>query len=99
MTIVEFLLARIAEDEQDIATARLDDEPEWWMPEQWTRSRALAECVAKRQIVALHNDMLKQELGNGDASAFGAGLMHLDVLRSLASVYADHPDYREEWRA
>lgn len=43
-------------------------------------ARVLAECEAKRRIVAW------------DASVdYGA-------VRFLATVYADHPDYRAEWR-
>lgn len=61
-------------------------------------ARVLAECEAKRRIVTLHDAALRAELANGDASAYGADLMHSDVLRLLALLYADHPDYRDEWR-
>jgi hypothetical protein len=44
MTITEFLLARIAEDEAD-ASGPLDDEEVIWA------RRLLAECEAKRRIV------------------------------------------------
>lgn len=52
-------------------------------------ARVLAEVEAKRRVVnriANHADLM------------GWDEVHGDVLRSLAAVYADHPDYRTEWR-
>jgi hypothetical protein len=49
----------------------------------WHPTRVLAECRAKRQLV--------EAVGADDATRDL-------VLRSLAVIYADHPDYREEWR-
>lgn len=49
----------------------------------WHPTRVLAECRAKRQVL--------------DAVAADGATREL-VLRSLALPYADHPDYREEWR-
>lgn len=46
-------------------------------------TRVLAECEAKRAIVEMHADEIP-----GDCAE----------VRWLASVYADHPYYREEWR-
>lgn len=47
-------------------------------------ARVLAECEAKRRIVEWASD--------------GEGEFHWStVLAPLAAVYADHPDYREEW--
>lgn len=34
----------------------------------------------------------------GDECDCGTGVRRGEVLRRLASVYADHPSYREEWR-
>ena len=50
----------------------------------WHPTRVLAECRAKRQVV--------EALGPDDAG-------REVVLRALAAVYADHPEYQEEWRA
>lgn len=50
----------------------------------------LAECEAKRRIVehfTKHRNW--QEF---------YGAIAMVPLKALASVYADHPDYREEWR-
>lgn len=112
--LVEFLLARIGEDEE---SARQAGSGEW---ESWSHraggvdlrdlvenrkrfaevpsdrdehiarhspARVLAECVAKRRIVE-HVEPDPLTLSPGDDY----------VLRLLAQVYADHPDYREEWR-
>ena len=49
----------------------------------WHPTRVIAECGAKRQVVEALAD---------------AGDLRDVVLRTLAAVYADHPDYREEWR-
>lgn len=123
MTITEFLLARIAEDE----TVARESTPGPWSsaPAGYCCQRAcvdpvvhnystlywrdgdhiarhdparvLAECAAKRVIVALYDDLLRGEVDHRDASGLGASLMHSDVIRALAAVYADHPDYRSEW--
>jgi hypothetical protein len=128
LTLTEFLLARIAEDEQ---VARLA-----W-PERWEQdgdrnavqtaetglrggyeglhmgvanmamtvgsyrsearnaahvarhdpARVLAECEAKRRIV-------EREVNAANQTTY----RRLFTLQDRAAVYADHPDYREEWR-
>jgi hypothetical protein len=112
VTLTEFLLARIAEDE---AVAEAVPEPliardtfdvrfstfesdHSRADEEFVRrfdpARVLAECVAKRRIVLLHGIP-----GDGtfdDPCDYFPGC---DTLRILAAVYANHPDYREEWRA
>lgn len=133
-TIVEFLLARIAEDEEVArgATHPGADEMEWHVDGTWwlegvkhdvvgpdevafthpgmvdhiarhDPARVLAECQAKRAIIA------ERTCGcpDPDCDDCGAcsGNHHADptpapcaTIRHLATVYADHPDYREEWR-
>jgi hypothetical protein len=87
MTLAEFLLARIAEDEEDVRASNCSGGPEWWMPDMWTRERALAECDAKRRIVEYA------------AGPWQLTNLTLDVaLRLLALPYAKHADYREGWR-
>jgi hypothetical protein len=60
-----------------------------------------AEAEAKRQIVqaweawAYHAE--RDSRGEGAMWETSAAAMNA-VLRALAGVYADHPDYREEWR-
>jgi hypothetical protein len=64
----------------------------------------LAECEAKRQIVEEWPDNDGCDLAGsayGDHAmleAAGEKAMHARVLRHLAAIYADHHDYREEWK-
>lgn len=129
MTLTEFLLARIAEDE---AAAR-KDEPWLWTDDENRPipdaelalvsgvdlrmevpvSRWLAECEAKRRIVAEHPASTEWAEGvnacttcqwdiDCDAPKHdhqpGAGPYPCPTLRILALPYADHPDYQQEWR-
>jgi hypothetical protein len=110
ITLAEFLHARIAEDEQWVGGQPLgrwgcvmDSYPPTYPP--WTPDnlfRVLAECAAKRQIIELHG------LNDGtdwpvclvccDSAGYEAELYPCATLRLLAVPYADHPDYRQEWR-
>lgn len=116
MTLTEFLLARITE-EQSIAHAAIDDGAHWahlgdghiiqgdtgltvssgWlqMPHRieaadhialWDPARVLAECEIKRWMVDI--------FGVTDYSRYNDPM----VIRKIAILYADHPDYRQEWR-
>ena len=77
-----------------------------------SRARVLAECKAKRRILDLYefhrenrdarrsplaraaeDERATQERRTQEARARVAE----DALRALASVYADHPDYQQEW--
>ena len=91
MTLTEFLLARIAEDRSRSVHATgcpyglsggVDD------CECREGQRNRAECEAKRLIIELHGSQLTT-----DGRPYWS-----PELRALAAVYADHPDYREEWR-
>ena len=60
-------------------------------------ARVLAECAAKRTIITLagHVESMDYQIMNewgGDIDGTGD-----DLLKSLAAVYADHPDYRQSW--
>jgi hypothetical protein len=50
-------------------------------------ARVLAECEAKRRIVEVALPGERDDAGE-----------RFRILRILATVYADHPDYRDEWR-
>ena len=92
LTLPDFLLARIAEDEArarpawEARSARrvlgLPLEPAWPTPD-----RVLAECEAKRRIVGIWVESGFVERGVMD-----------EVIDALALPYAVHPDFREEWR-
>ena len=123
MTITEFLIARLDEDE---SIARMADsvaghpgeahgepaEAAPFLPQQlrhidrWSPARVLVDIAAKRTIVKTY-----EELGQVLTEAVDSG--HVDeatVTRNLfaglqvavlahAMAFADHPDYREEWRS
>lgn len=83
MTLADFLFARIA-DLQDEAMAHPD--PDW----------VLAECDAKTEIVrALSRSTI---MLSGSAARAVADADRDLVFRHLALPYADHSDYREEWK-
>jgi hypothetical protein len=93
----DFLLARIAEDE---AFGR--EHEQYHLGYMGIYERWMAECDAKRRIVEAHR---WEEFDDGDGSV----PYYTDcddcrqgppcrTLRLLALPYADHTDYREEWR-
>ena len=116
-TIVEFLLARIAEDEaiarEALAPANMHPYGDRSMPPtrpedvpdemrgylggpwgehaaRWDMTRALAECAAKRAIVALHPEMFGHCRGCADET------FPCRTLLALTIPYANHPDYQAE---
>lgn len=99
LTLAEFLLARISED---IALMHNEGLLAAWhtrdcgingagLEEVWCScevpARVLAECEAKRRIVEVAERFGTWEGGMADVT-----------LRYLALPYADHPDYRDEWK-
>lgn len=98
--LVGFLLARIAEDEAAARESVEYEENVWeaagWLPP----SRVLAECEAKRRIVEQYADAERRRVADPlDMAVAPRRVFALErVLRALALPYADHPDYREEWR-
>ena len=70
--------------------------------------RALSECETKRQIVESMRGGLEMaerveraswwERRHMSRHTVGVSLAADIVLRALATVYADHPDYDEGWR-
>lgn len=107
MTITDFLLARIIEDEEGAREANYDDDdkpmPYHVVDDDWrfeivgtNTARVLAECEAKRRIVDLRN-AAAMEAERAPAGARGLFLAQVSAydaaIRALASVYADHPDH------
>jgi len=85
-----------------------DGEPIPVKAAMFASTRILAECEAKRRIVDMaigvedHRSAAESlEYGN-DLHAIPVAQAvdetMIDVLQYLAAPYADHPDYREEWR-
>lgn len=117
MTITEFLLARIAEDEsgarltsgipEALSSQAMPTVADWV---ETSAARVLAECEAKRRIVDLHHPWgFEYSGGEGcdrcvspddytTAKLPDPERFPCQTLRLLASVYAGHPDYRQEWR-
>ena len=60
---------------------------------EWWPARVLAECAAKRAIIAaclsLGKKKFDDNLWNIDE--------HDEILEAIAAVYKDHADYREDW--
>ena len=99
--LVEFLRARLDEDERRARLALnagdgfLDAEPaEFWYDSEgrsWLPGRVLAEVEAKRRII-------ERDWSDLDDGWYDGWYVQADTLKLLALPYADHLDYREEWR-
>ena len=62
-------------------------------------ARVLAECAAKRDLIRVCTAELSGRDIEGAMSDGDDGPWLADhVLHTLASIYADHPDYQEAWR-
>jgi hypothetical protein len=112
-SLIEFLEARIAEDESLAAAAIKSHAPdEVWeselgsmnlWPEDiafWasqTPYRVLAECAAKRAIIEDWED--PEDDGVWEGYDYGCALTTDRAARALAAAYSDHPDYQQEWAA
>lgn len=59
-------------------------------------ARILAECEAKRKIVA-DRDRIDRS-ADGDEWSMGYSDANYGAMHALAVIYADHPDYQPEWR-
>lgn len=104
MSLAEFLLARIAEDEAAATSAShhshlVHDYERDNYGFLWVKTtRVLAECEAKRRIVARCTDRIDVTELRDAERRYISGAPDMDMLRLLALPYADHPDCREEWR-
>lgn len=109
-TIVEFLRARLGEDENDARRAAFWHGPAWAAERvgpyldpdgldpdiaryiaRHDPASVLADVKAKRAIVGRYID-------NRPHPPNAYDLALLDVMRDLATAYADHPEYRQEWK-
>jgi hypothetical protein len=100
--LADFLLARIAEDAaasdewHNMTTDDFGALQTFGECECGGKARVLAECEAKRRIVADYADAISENLYSewGQAARYG---LHR-AITALAQPYADHPEFREEWR-
>jgi hypothetical protein len=99
-----FLLARIAEDEV-LIRRHWENEVVAGLGAPFDLARLLYECTAKRMIVAVHTPSTA-----ASAARPAAGMRELFcahdrnpypclTLRALALPYADHREFRDEWRS
>jgi len=104
VTLTEFLLARIAED-QAVATLIQSAPPKWTMtvyPHDGEKipvaagpfdpARVLAECAVKRSVL----ELLIADSGDS-RNAVRRGWA-VEIFHQYAAVYADHPDFDPAWR-
>ena len=100
MTITEFLLARIAEDEE-VARAALpipDLESPRWLPANLKRRFGIISGYEVDHIARHDPSRVLRECAAKRAIIEAAEHGYLSYVAPLAAVYSDHPDYREEWR-
>lgn len=95
LSLTDFLLARIAEDEE-LAREAVDPHLSGGGYGLVLGTRVLAECAAKRRIVELHGGEhvcwqpdYPVDGDFGETNCWG----DCATMRYLAAVYADHPDY------
>ena len=86
MDLAEFLDKRITEDE----AARFESDGDGWR--DISADRALAECEAKRRIIAHHY------IFNASGWCGECETNPCWEQRVLANIWADHPDFDRTWR-
>lgn len=115
LTLVDFLLARLAEDEaaarhRDVVTFGAEQRALAGVQGAFDPARILAQVAALRAVVAEHG--VGTVLVDGHqvcetcVSPDDWTVTHLDpalvypcpTLRALAAIWADHEDYRQEWK-
>jgi len=93
LTIIEFLNARLDEDEEE---ARQEKYDEWWMVGVMDPERVLRDITAKRAIVDHAErwfETLRETPEGWTEQTCTAYRMAMEwTLRQLATAYADHPD-------
>lgn len=76
---------------------------------RWHPARVLAECAAKRAIIDEHST---QEVASLDRETWAQpfivckrcamGVRQIvapcPTIKAIAAIYADHPDYKDEWK-
>lgn len=75
---------------QRMDLARVEFRRRYGVVSVWGQARVLAECEAKRRIVERVGFLIDEPDGLGNLCE--------GILMDLALPYADHPDFRGEWR-
>ncbi|WP_211881408.1 DUF6221 family protein [Pseudarthrobacter albicanus] len=102
MDIVEFLSARIKEDEAAARRLLLDRSVS--ESGQWYERRLLLECEAKKRLIHIVESARQSALasmvsdpdGDGQWIPQSIGWM-AESLNALALPYYDHPDFEQGW--
>ncbi|WP_433893014.1 DUF6221 family protein [Streptomyces sp. CA-111067] len=105
--LIEFLRARLDEDDLTVREANTSPEMVTGIPRSYAEApvaihiarfanpdRVLAEIEAKREV--LHIFERTRDYSPIFMSGIGAAMV--GTLRLLAQAYDGHPDYREDWR-
>jgi hypothetical protein len=103
--IVEFLSARIAEDEA--AARKLLSDTTLSKSAQWYEQRLLLECAAKRRIISIVETARQTALAALVSNPYADGTQWIPEalewttlsLNALALPYCDHPDFEPDWLA
>ncbi|MFF2453347.1 DUF6221 family protein [Isoptericola sp. NPDC058082] len=111
MTLTEFLIARLDEDEARAAAAELrnrhdpGDAPQTnGLGQVSSPARLLAEVESKHLLIRLAYEAtgldMDKDLDRAIDARQDSGIEFVGerMLRALALPYAEHVDYREEWR-
>ncbi|SKC68855.1 DUF6221 family protein [Krasilnikoviella flava] len=111
MTLTEFLIARLDEDEAAATAAELRPHPDTGDAPQANEfaqasppDRLLAEVESKRLLIWLAYEAtgldMDKDLDRAIDAREDSGIEFVGerMLRALALPYADHADYREAWR-
>jgi hypothetical protein len=96
LTLVEFLTARLDEDEAAVWPLGTDESGRTMYADA-DSERVLRDVKAMRRIVASACEMPPSGVNFTDYMR-GIWVARQDVLYELASIWADHPDCREEWK-
>jgi len=101
--IVEFLTARIKEDEA--AALKLLGDPTLPVSGEWYERRLLRECEAKRRLIDIIESARQSVLAALVSQEPADAGWVPDViewttlsLNTLALPYADHPEFQARWR-
>jgi hypothetical protein len=102
LSLSDFLLARLAEDEADVYPLDTDESGKTIYADLGS-ARVLREVEAMRRIVADYNrcleyDALTEWSPTAASGVHGERIGLEQAVCALAGIWADHPDYREEWK-
>ncbi|WP_375501118.1 DUF6221 family protein [uncultured Jatrophihabitans sp.] len=84
--LVDFVHARLDDEDSDIARSPDSDE----------RQRRAVDVRARREVVASVQELLGLRDQPNEKAVRD---LAISILRSLATPFADHPAFREEWHA